>query len=125
MPNPASRRCRNVLCTVSIPPSSPCSQPVGCTTLVTPRCVSGTCVHSICGVGGLESAGPMYVHTIPPNSSVGYAVIFTLSLKLDSAGSEGMSTQSPCTSNFHPWYTQRIPASSFRPKKRLARRCGQ
>ena len=40
---------------------------------------------------------------MPPNSVVGYAVIFTLSLKLDSAGSEGISTQSPFTSYFQPW----------------------
>jgi hypothetical protein len=28
-----------------------------------------------------------------------------------------MSTQRPSTSNFHPWYTQRRPHSSLRPKK--------
>ena len=39
----------------------------------------------------------------PLRSWVGYALIFTLSLKFDSAGSDGMSTQSPFTSNFHPW----------------------
>ncbi len=33
----------------------------------------------------------------------GMALFFTLFLKLDSAGSEGMSTQSPVTSNFQPW----------------------
>ena len=81
--------------------------------------------HSNCGRPGIWSRGPMYTQMQPPHSRAGYALIFTLSLKLDSAGSDGMSTQSPFTSNFHPWYTQRSPHSSLRPKNRLARRCGQ
>src|SRR3979409_821996 len=36
-----------------------------------------------------------------------------------------MSLQLPSTSNFQPWYTQRRPASSLRPKNKLAPRCGQ
>src|SRR4029453_10217754 len=36
-----------------------------------------------------------------------------------------MSTQCPSQLNFQPWYTQRRPSSSFRPKKRDAPRCGQ
>src|SRR5215467_5672124 len=42
-----------------------------------------------------------------------------------SGGSDGMSTQLPAESNFQPWYTQRSPASSLRPKNIGARRCGQ
>src|SRR6185436_14429553 len=49
----------------------------------------------------------------------------TLFLKLLSAGSDGMSTQAPVTSNFQPWYTQRRPSSSLRPKNIEAPRCGQ
>jgi len=52
----------------------------------------------------------------PPASTAGYAVMVTLCLKFDSGGSFGMSTQAPVVSNFHPWYTQRSPASSLRPK---------
>jgi len=48
-----------------------------------------------------------------------------LSLKALSAGSFGMSTHRPDTSNFQPWYTQRIPQSSLRPKKSAAPRWGQ
>src|SRR3979409_140993 len=36
-----------------------------------------------------------------------------------------MSLQLPSTSNFQPWYTQRRPASSLRPKNSDAPRCGQ
>src|SRR5262247_2166331 len=36
-----------------------------------------------------------------------------------------MSTHAPSQSNFQPWYTQRSPSSSFRPKKSEAPRCGQ
>jgi hypothetical protein len=43
-------------------------------------------------------------------------LIRTLFLKLLSAGSDGMSTQAPVVSNFQPWYTQRRPSSSLRPK---------
>ena len=48
-----------------------------------------------------------------------------LVLKSDSAGSLGMSTHVPSASNFQPWYTQRRPASSLRPKNSEAPRCGQ
>ena len=36
-----------------------------------------------------------------------------------------MSTHRPSASNFHPWYTQRRPHSSLRPKNRSAPRCAQ
>ena len=42
-----------------------------------------------------------------------------------SGGSDGMSTHAPLASNFQPWYTQRSPHSSLRPKNIGARRCGQ
>ena len=45
----------------------------------------------------------MYSHTMPPRATAGYAVMRTLSLKLLSAGSEGMSTQLPSTLYFQPW----------------------
>src|SRR4051812_7325499 len=61
----------------------------------------------------------------PPRSRAGYATVRTLFLKLDSAGSDGMSTQLPSTSNFQPWYTQRRPSSSLRPKNIEAPRWGQ
>ena len=41
------------------------------------------------------------------------------------AGSAGISRQVPFTSNFHPWYEQRRPSSSLRPKNIGAPRCGQ
>ena len=44
---------------------------------------------------------------------------------MDSSGSFGMSTQRPVTSYFQPWYEQRSPHSSLRPKKSDAPRCGQ
>ena len=43
----------------------------------------------------------------------------------DDAGSVGRSTHLPSASNFQPWYTQRSPHSSLRPKNIGARRCGQ
>ena len=58
----------------------------------------------------------MYAQTTPPSSTVGYAVSFTLRLKSYSAGSFGISTHTPRASNFHPWYTQRMPFSSLRPR---------
>src|SRR6185437_6804459 len=61
--------------------------------------------------------------TIPPDSWTGYDFIRTFSQ--NGAGSDGMSTHLPSTSNAHPWYTQRSDASSFRPKYREAPRCGQ
>src|SRR6266496_5645550 len=61
----------------------------------------------------------------PAISTHGYAVALTLDLKSDSIGSLGMSTQLPWTSNFQPWYTQRSPLSSLRPKNSDAPRCGQ
>jgi hypothetical protein len=39
------------------------------------------------------------------------------SLNVELSGSEGMSTQLPSTSYFQPWYEQRSPHSSLRPKK--------
>ena len=45
--------------------------------------------------------------------------------KSDSAGSLGISMHLPAVSNFQPWYTQRRPLSSLRPKKSEAPRCGQ
>ena len=87
--------------------------------------LSSIMLGSMSGSGGRIWRGPMYAQTMPLRSTILYALIFTLSLKLLSAGSEGMSTQSPFTSNFQPWYTQRMPHSSLRPKKRLALRCGQ
>src|SRR5262245_46231608 len=36
-----------------------------------------------------------------------------------------MSTHAPSQSNFQPWYTQRRPSPSLRPKKSEAPRCGQ
>src|SRR5262252_9595841 len=93
--------------------------------LVTMRCDSGTWVHSSSGGGGADWLGPRYAHTTPPLSTVGYAFAVTFDLKSDSAGSLGMSTQVPWASNFQPWYTQRRPASSLRPKNSEAPRWGQ
>src|SRR5262249_9102103 len=61
---------------------------------------------------------------MPLRSTHGYVVARILALKLFSAGSFGMSTQTPSQSNFQPWYTQRRPSCSFRPNKREAPRCG-
>src|SRR2546428_435590 len=58
-------------------------------------------------------------------STHGYAVAWIFDLKLLSSGSLGMSTQWPSQLYFQPWYTQRRPSSSLRPKKRDAPRCGQ
>ena len=38
-----------------------------------------------------------------------------LSLYVLSSVSVGISTQEPPTSNFQPWYVQRMPFSSLRP----------
>jgi hypothetical protein len=61
-----------------------------------------TILGSISGSGGRSDRGPMYAQTMPLRSRVGYAFARTLVLKLLSAGSEGMSTQAPITSNFQP-----------------------
>src|SRR5438093_3971444 len=58
-------------------------------------------------------------------STHGYAVAWIFDLKLLSSGSLGMSTQWPSQLYFQPWYTQRRPSSSLRPKKSDAPRCGQ
>src|SRR6184192_2368123 len=58
-------------------------------------------------------------------STHGYAVAWIFDLKLLSSGSLGMSTQCPSQLYFQPWYTQRRPSSSLRPKKSDAPRCGQ
>src|SRR3989442_1867875 len=62
---------------------------------------------------------------MPVRASDGCVGAGIFDLKLFSAGSFGMSTQTPSQSNFQPWYTQRRPSFSFRPKKREAPRCGQ
>src|SRR2546426_5674696 len=58
-------------------------------------------------------------------STQGYATARIFDLKLLSSGSLGMSPQCPSQLYFEPWYTQRNPSSSLRPKKRDAPRCGQ
>jgi hypothetical protein len=42
-----------------------------------------------------------------------------------SSGTDGSSTHCPVRSNFQPWYEQRMPHSSFRPKYSDAPRCAQ
>ena len=61
----------------------------------------------------------------PLRSAARKAVWETLSLKLLSGGSLGMSTHLPVSSNFQPWYPQRSPSSSLRPKKSEAPLWGQ
>src|SRR5882724_4052924 len=58
-------------------------------------------------------------------STHGYAVAWIFDLKLLSSGSLGMSTQWPSQLYFQPWYKQRRPSSSLRPKKSEAPRWGQ
>ena len=55
------------------------------------------------GSGGVRSSGPRYAHTMPPSSTVGYAVRRIFSLWRLSGGSFIMSTHFPDTSNFQPW----------------------
>ena len=64
---------------------------------------------------------------MPPASWTEYALarMFGLHRIGLPAGSLGMSSSSPVTLNFQPWYTQRSPPSSLRPKNSSARRCGQ
>ena len=63
--------------------------------------------------GVIESVGPMYVHTIPPDSRTGYDV---MRIRWENGcSSERWSTHCPVTSNFQPWYVQRSPHSSLRP----------
>jgi hypothetical protein len=73
----------------------------------------------------MPSFGPMYAHTKPPHSSTGYALCLTFCAIVLSAGSETISSTLPSTSIFQPWYRQRSPHSSLRPKNSEARRCGQ
>jgi hypothetical protein len=73
---------------------------------------------------GISAAGPMYTHTNPPASWDGYVLCLTLLLSVLCAGSDGTSTTLPSTSIFQPWYRQRSPHSSLRPRTRDARRCG-
>ena len=67
----------------------------------------------------------MYAHTSPPRSTHGYVVACTFDSNLEPSGSFSWSTQLPSMSNFQPWYAQRMPSSSLRPKKNEAARCGQ
>ena len=78
------------------------------------------------GSGGRSSRPRAHIHPDDAASlRAGRQSRLTLDLKSDSAGSFGMSMQRPSTSNFQPWYTQRRPLSSLRPKKSDAPRCGQ
>src|SRR5215216_4786065 len=129
MPAPAAGLatllCRNDTWLESTSPSTFCRKLQNWMRLVTNRWLAGTWVHSSSGGGGTSSDGPRYAHSTPPRSCTGYAVVRTLDLKSDSGGSLGMSTQVPSVSNFQPWYTQRKPFSSLRPKNSDAPRCGQ
>ena len=58
-------------------------------------------------------------------SRQGYARARTLLANVLWLGSLGMSTHFPVRSNFQPWYGQRMPDASLRPKYMLAPRCGQ
>ena len=55
------------------------------------------------GGGGRGARGSMYVQTTPLPSTHGYVAAQTVSLNVLSAGSLGISTQRPVTSNFQPW----------------------
>src|SRR5688572_16368040 len=83
-------RCRNDECDVSSPPSIACNQLHAWWVLETHAKPSGARIHSRLGSGGRFSDGPIYVHTTPAFSTVGYATACTLCLKSDSAGSFGM-----------------------------------
>src|SRR6266446_3169869 len=90
-------------------------KPDGVSSRETYRCVDGRSNQSKPGLGGFLSAGPIYAQSTSPASTTGYAWSFTLALKVSPSGTLGKSTQSPCTSNFQPWYTHRSPHSSLRP----------
>src|SRR5713226_4330997 len=62
---------------------------------------------------------------MPLSSRHGLAMALTFVRKSDSVGSFGISMHCPLVSNFQPWYTQRRPASSLRPKNSEAPRWGQ
>src|SRR5712691_6066394 len=93
--------------------------------LKTWRWLLGTLSHSKPGSGGTFCFGPMKTQSMPALSSTGYDVSFTFSLYASPSVQLGISTQLPSTSNFQPWYTQRRPHSSLRPKNNGALRCGQ
>ena len=56
----------------------------------------------------------MYVHSRSPILTSGYDRSLTFWQKLELSASEGTSTHWPVTSNFQPWYAQRMPDSSTR-----------
>jgi len=64
--------------------------------------LAGTRNQSKFGGGGCSSAAPCTPDQTAA-SMHGYAVSLTFALKLDSSGSEGMSTHWPERSNFQPW----------------------
>ena len=74
---------------------------------------------------GASRSVSSHAQTKPPHSRVLYDWCLTLPCSGDSSGSDAMATQLPSTSNFQPWYRQRNPHSSLRPKTSEALRCGQ
>src|SRR5690349_16943396 len=97
-----SVECRLELCAESIAPSRICAQLQGTLILTIATLVSSVGAHAGGSNSGISSGGPMYVHTKPPHSRVGYAVCLTFSTMRLSAGSDDISTTLPSTSIFQP-----------------------
>jgi hypothetical protein len=64
--------------------------------------VSGVGANAGGSNAGPHPPAPMYAHTNPPHSCVGYAVCFTLLHRPLAAGSEAISSTLPSTSTFQP-----------------------
>src|ERR687886_1931220 len=110
----------------SIPPSRACSQFDSCHRFDVYVCSGGTRTNSNSGSGGCLSGSPMYVQRMSPTLTSGYAVVRTLLRKFEFSGSDGTSRHCPLTSNFQPWYAQRMPHSPYTfPNQSDAPRCGQ
>src|SRR5918911_3797783 len=118
--------CSHETCDESIPPSSACSQFDSCQRFDVNVCSGGTWQNSNSGSGGCCSGSPMYVQRMSPTLTSGYAVVRTLLRKFEFSGSDGTSRHCPFTSNFQPWYAQRMPHSpKTLPNQSDAPRCGQ
>src|SRR5690348_3362622 len=97
-----SETCSVELWAESMAPSRICAQLQFTTTLPMLIFVSGEGWNTGGSNGGISSAGPIQVQMNPAASCVGYALCFTLRVKLLSAGSDGISSTVPSAATFQP-----------------------
>src|SRR5689334_20252881 len=109
----------------SIEPSSTCAQLHAACILTIAYLMPGVGAQAGGSNSRISSLGPSHAQTKPPASRTGQDLCFSDFMSAEPSGSEDISTMLPSTSNFQPWYRQRSPHSSLRPKTSEAPRCGQ